>query len=89
MQCHIAELQKCPTTSQLTARGAASSSRSSSIAQQADCSAAANSASTQNVDNTPMAPWIDSKGDRRSELDSESTTPTENRAESDSRCVIS
>lgn len=87
VQCHTAELQKCLTTSPSTARSVACVQRSNSL--QADSSTATSLASTPSVENTPTTPRLDSKGDRRVELDSDYETLVESRAESDSRCVIS
>jgi len=88
VQCHIAELQKCSTTSPSTVRGVANMQRSNSIAQ-ADCSGAGNSATVSSGENTPTTPRLDSKGDRRPELDSASELSVESRTESDSRCIVS
>ena len=63
--------------------------RSNSNAQQADCLAVASTAAAPNVDNMPSPPRLDSKGDRRPELDSASETSVESRTESESRCVVS
>ena len=87
VQCHIAELQKCPTTSARAA--AAAVSRSNSITSQADVSAAAGTTTAATVDNVQVPARLDSKGNRRPELDSASEMPIESRTESDSRCLIS
>jgi len=91
VQSHIAELQKCPTTSPSSVRSTANTfSRSNSVgASQADVSPTVSAATAASADNSLTPSRLDGKGDRRPELDSPSDVPFETRTESDSRCVVS
>lgn len=95
VQGHVAELQKCPTTTapSSSVRGAAAAAlaRSNSVpSSQADTlPVAASSATAVNVDSSLTPTRLDSRGDRRPDLDSPSDVPLETRTDSDSRCVVS